>query len=162
MERTLRIASSVLSAAALLAAAAVVVLYVTAIGSLSADGPTASGYDLLAVANRTVPWVAVAVAGGVVTRSLLGRVIVPAGTLALASGLVGGAALAAHGIALFLSHVGQHAQPPALNSFILAIAGSAQDVAPAAIVLAAGAVVLAAGRAVAVLRTRRAPVVLPA
>jgi hypothetical protein len=154
MPTLLRIASRVLLAAAVLAGGAVVVLYTLAFAGLPVSGPTAGGYDLLNAANRSVPWVAalavVTVGAASVTRSSW----VPASVLALASGVVGGLCVGAGSLAVFLSHVGQHAQPPALNSYVLAVAGSAQDIAPAAVVLAVGAVALGAVRVVAVARTR--------
>jgi hypothetical protein len=161
MTRVLRIVSRALIAVAVAAGIAVAGLYALAFGSLEASGPNPSGYGLLEAANRSVPWIAVLAAFGVLTSaagSAFRRVIVPAASLALASGVLGAFVAGTWTLARFLAHVHPTAQPPALNSFILAIAGSAQDVAPAAIVLALAAVTLVAIRGVAGVRSRRAVV----
>ncbi|GAB3407215.1 hypothetical protein GCM10027515_22900 [Schumannella luteola] len=142
MQRIAQRVARVLILLAILGGAAVAATYALAIGSLSSRGPNPDGYGLLAIANHGAP-----VAAGLVVLAVLAAVpgrrsLVPAAILALSSGVVGGLALATWSIGHALSHVDQHAQPPALNSLILAITGSAVDVSPAAVVLAVGALAL--------------------
>jgi hypothetical protein len=155
MQRILRRASLVLIALAVLSAVAAIVLYALAFNSLGRSGPNLNGFGFLNAANNSVPWIAVLAVLAVIAASAHRSVVVPAASLALASGIVGGLVFGAWTLAVFLSHVDQHAQPPALNSFILTIAGTAHDVAPAAIVLLLGAVALVGVRGIVVARTRR-------
>ncbi|MEJ1231359.1 MAG: hypothetical protein WDM88_13095 [Galbitalea sp.] len=162
MQRVLRISSLVITAVAVLATVAVIVLYALAFNSLGSSGPNMGGFGFLEAADRSVPWIAVLAVLAVITGFAHRSVVVPAASLALASGIVGGLVFGTWTLGRFLSHVDQHAQPPALNSFILTFAGVAYDVAPAAIVLLLGAVVLAGIRGIVVVRARGGRVLVKA
>lgn len=139
----------VILAVAIAAAAVDVALFATALAQLS-HGPDAVGYDLLLWANKLAGIVAVLATAVVAARTLAGgRILVPSLGLLLAAGITGG-------IALGLFELGSTLVPYAtsldLESLLLALQGTGQDLAPVPLFLAAGAAVLPfAGY----LRTRR-------
>jgi hypothetical protein len=143
MQRVLRTSAFVVASIAVLLTVATVVLYALSFNSLGRSGPNVDGYNFLLAANSVVPWIAVLVVLAVIAAFARRSVVVATASLALASGIVGGILVALRSISIFLSQVDQHSQPPALNSLILAVAGSAQTLAPTAVILAVGAALLA-------------------
>ncbi len=136
-------------AVAVAAALVDAVLYAGALAQL-ADGPDALGYSLLVWANKLGSIVAVLAVAVVAARAFLGgRILVPSLGLLLASGIVGALAL---GLYLLGANLASYEASVPLQSLLLAIRGTGQDLAPIPLFLAAGAAVLPF---VAFLRTRR-------
>lgn len=139
----------VILAVAVAAAVVDAALFVTALAQLS-SGPDAVGYDLLLWANKLAGIVAVLASAVVAARTLAGgRILVPSLGLLLAAGITGGLAL---GLYLLGASLVPYATSLDLESLLLALQGTGQDLAPVPLFLAAGAAVLPfAGY----LRTRR-------
>jgi len=143
----------VILAVAIAAAAVDIALYATALAQLT-DGPDALGYELLLWANKLAGIVAVLAVAVVAARAFSGgRILVPSLGLLLASGVTGAVAL---GLFALGGTLASFDAPVALNSLLLALRGSGQDLAPVPLFLAAGAAVMPF---VSYLRVRRLSVV---
>ena len=132
----------VLLALCALGAIAVAVSYVLAFASL-ADGPNIGGYGYLEAANGSVRYLAVLVVLTVAARVDITRMRFAVGGLALASGIVAGAAGGLSILGSTLSNFQPLEQPAELNSLLLAIWGSGMEILPAAVILAIGAALIA-------------------
>lgn len=140
---------------AIAAAAAIVdaALYGTALAQLQ-NGPDAVGYDLLAWANKLASIVAILAVAVVAARAFAGgRILVPSMMLLLSSGLTGAVALGLFALGRALL---RYEMPQQLQSLLLAVQGTGQDLAAVPMFLVAGAAVLPF---VAFVRTRRLTVV---
>ena len=119
-----------------------VVLYAIALSALS-GGPDAFGYGILLYANKSAGIVAVLAVAVVAARTFGGgRILVPSLALLLAGGVTGAIALGLYQLGHTLASVAPDLQPVALNSLLLAIQGTGQDLAVVPLFLAVGAAVL--------------------
>ena len=129
----------VILAVAISAAAIDAALFVTALGQLS-NGPDALGYTLLLWANKLASIVAVLAIAVVAARTLGGgRILVPSLGLLLASGITGAVAL---GLFLLGGNLAGYDSGDQLQSLLLALRGTGQDLAPVPLFLVAGTAVL--------------------
>ncbi|MBX3100425.1 MAG: hypothetical protein KF761_12710 [Salinibacterium sp.] len=118
------------------------VLYAIALSSLAA-GPNIFGYEILLYANKAAGIAAVLGVAVIAARTLLGgRILVPCVTLLIASAVAGGIALGLFLLGNTLASVAPDLQPAALNSLLLALQGTGQDLAVVPVFLAVGAAVL--------------------
>lgn len=139
----------VILAVAVAAGAVDAALYATAISQLAA-GPDALGYELLLWANKLASIVAVLAVAVVAARAFSGgRILVASLGLLLAAGVAGGIAL---GLFALGGSLAAYDTSVPLNSLLLALRGTGQDLAPVPLFLSAGAAVLPF---VAYLRVRR-------
>lgn len=123
--------TSTIRTAAVLCCAAIAAdatLSVIAVAALLSNGPTPTGYDLLAAANHTAWLVAVLVAATGVLLALEGRRRVTAWLVAAAAAtLIGSVGLRVVGLALARATEGPTQQLENLNSFFLAMIGTGGD-----------------------------------
>ncbi|THG31045.1 hypothetical protein [Naasia lichenicola] len=123
-----------------------VLLYGLAFAAL-ADGPTAPGYGLLLVANRTAILVAFGASlgvlvGGVRTELTARAVTSRSMALLLAAGVTAGIAAGLYALGGALAGLAPEQQPLDLNSLLLAVSGTGYDLAAVPIVLAVAAGIL--------------------